>query len=159
MRGVNNNFYSTTFTNSGFAGASTETVTTVSYDENGKQVYEYKQVLVTKDKSGNVIGVQVYEKEEKEKNNDDSRENEQQSDGDGEVEGGELNKNTPKENNSNNDMKEYYKSEYKLGIKNKDSWQIINYGILYGSESIGVYIDEKGLVLIKLGVNIGPELI
>ncbi len=89
LRGVNNNFYSTAFTNSGFAGASTETVTTVSYDKNGKPVYEYKQALVTKGKSGNVIGVQVYEKEEKGKNNDDSLENEQQSDGDGSA-GGDI---------------------------------------------------------------------
>ena len=80
LRGVNNNFYSTTFTNSGFAGTSTETVTTVSYDENGKQVYEYKQVLVYKDKSGNMIGYQEYA--EKKESNDDSGNGEQQSEED-----------------------------------------------------------------------------
>jgi len=71
LRGVNYNFYSTTFTNSGFAGTSTETVTTVSYDENGKPVYEYKQVLVTKDKSGNSIGVQEFGQDDENSQNDD----------------------------------------------------------------------------------------
>jgi hypothetical protein len=77
LGGVNNVFYSTSFANSGFTEASTETMTTVSYDENRIPIYEYKQVLVYKDKSGNMIGYQEYA--EKKESNDDSENGEKQN--------------------------------------------------------------------------------